>query len=294
MKTFVEVAQLLSFARAAERMGVTPSAVSQSIRHLEAHVGTPLFLRTTRHVALTRAGERLLDELRPALDALERAQNTLRNMKSEPPGPLRLTVPQVAAEQLIVPRLPAFSRLYPAIEIELSIDNGLVDLAVEKFDAGIRRGKLVKEDMVAKRISADDLLVTVASPGYVKAMGAPANPRELHGHAAIRIRYLSTRLVTPWRFTRGNASIVTKPGGPLIVDDPSIARAMAISGVGIARLARSYVQPALDNGDLQLVMDAWHSNLSGFFLYYRRESHNLTPLQAFRDFMIGRKGDADQ
>lgn len=289
MKSFVEVAELLSFARAAERLGVTPSAVSRSIRQLETRVGTPLFLRTTRQVSLTRAAERLLVELKPALAALEHAHGTLLDLSREPPGPLRLTLPQVAAEQFVAPALSEFSRRHPAIELELSIDNGLVDLLAQRFDAGIRRGKLVSPDMVAKRLSPDDRLVTVASPAYVAAHGDPKHPQELRQHAVIRIRHRSTRLISPWRFGQGGASVVAKPSGPLIVDDPALARAMATAGMGIARLALVYVQTALDRGELQLVLPDWQAHLSGFFLYYRRESRASAPLRAFQEFMSERK-----
>lgn len=290
MKSFVEVGELLSFARAAERLGVTPSAVSQSVRHLEVQVGTSLFLRTTRQVALTGAGERLMEELKPALAALERAHGALLDLSRQPPGPLRLTLPQVAAEQLVGPALPEFSRRFPAIEIELSIDNGFVDLLAQRFDAGIRRGGSVKQDMVAKRLSPDDRLVTVAAPAYVAAHGNPTHPKELRQHATIRIRQRSTRLLPPWRFSKGSACVLAKPSGRLIVDDPGLARDMAIAGMGIVRLARVYVQTALDRGDLQLVLASWHASLSGFFLYYRRESRASAPLRVFRDFMSERKG----
>lgn len=289
MKSFVAVAELLSFARAAERAGVTPSAISQSIRHLEDQVGARLFLRTTRQVSLTKSGERLLQELKPALDALEHAHETLRDLSKDPPGPLRLTLPQVAAEQLVVPALPAFSRRFPLVEVELSIENGLIDLSFQPFDAGIRRGKLVKENMVAKRISPDDGLVTVASPGYLAARGEPVHPQDLHQHATIRIRQRLTRVLPPWRFFDGHASVVAKPNSRLIVDDVSVARKMAIAGMGIARLAQGYTQNALNRGDLQLVLDGWRASLSGFYLYYRRESRASAPLRAFRDFMSERQ-----
>lgn len=285
MKCFVEVADLLSFSKAARQLGVTPSAVSQSVRQLEKRIGARLFIRTTRDVSMTSAGQRLLEDVRPALTALERAHATLLGLGSEPPGPLRVNLPQVAAEQLVAPRLPDFSRRYPLIDIELSIDNALIDLSALRFDAGIRRGEFVKEDMIAKRISADDHLVAVASPAYLEARGDPASPDELKTHATIRIRHRSTGLVSPWRFFRGEACVAAKPSGPLIVDDPGLARSMAIAGMGIARLARTYVQSAIDRDELRPVLGDWQATLSGFFLYYRREPTPSPALHAFRDFM---------
>ncbi|WP_199102907.1 LysR family transcriptional regulator [Aquitalea sp. ASV11] len=274
LRTFVLVAREGSFTRAAAKLGVSPSAVSHTMRALEESMGMRLVTRTTRSVALTTAGEQVLAIFAPRLDEIEAELSVLREQRDKPAGSIRITATDFAAEQYLLPKLAQLLPDYPDVQVELSIDYGLTDIVAQRFDAGIRFGDQVARDMIAVRISPDIQTTVVATPGYFARHGVPAHPRDLTEHNCISMRLPTYGGLYAWEFEQGANKFSIRVGGQLIINTlPQMLNA-ALAGMGIAYTARDYVQPYLADGRLQEVLQPWCAVFPGFHLYYpsRRQS----------------------
>src|SRR5215467_6153771 len=249
MSAFVAVTERASFAKAARHLGVSRSTLSETIRALEEKLGVRLLNRTTRSVAPTEIGERLLAELRPALESLEQAVESVNVFRDKPAGHLRLTVPRPAAKMVIEPILAKFLAAYPAITLEIITDSTLTDIVRDRFDAGIRPGHRVEQDMIAVRIGEDARPTVVASPDYLARHPAPKAPADLREHNCVRHRFASG-VVPQWVFEKRGKSLEVMVSGSLITNDGDLAIRAARDGVGIARLPAGLIEPFIASKQL--------------------------------------------
>ena len=281
----VAVLERKSFSKAAEQLGLSPARVSELVRNLEERVGVRLVERTTRSVAATAAGERLLARLRPLLDEYQAAIDSLNDFRTSPAGALRLTVPPPAADFVLAPVLPRFIAQYPEIKLEVSIDRAFVDIVAARFDAGIRPGERIARDMIAVRISDEMPFAVAASPAYLERRGTPKRPRELVKHACLNARLPSGALVA-WRFAKQRRMFEVEVDGPLTSNEPGIAIAAAIEGAGLVQLPLPYLAPELAAGRLVTVLaDCVQPRIDAFFLYYPSRRQIRPALKAFADFL---------
>src|SRR6476619_6096772 len=234
VEAFLSVAQHRNFRRAAADLGVTPSAISQAIRALEAHVGAPLFIRTTRSVELTEAGERFISRAKPACEELVAASEVARDLGQRPTGLLRLSVPRAVVPILLEPLIASFCQAYPEVEVEIAASEELVDLAAQGFDAGIRLGQFIAADMVAVRLTQPFPFVVVGSPDYLRQRKRPERIDDLRQHACLRMRR-SNGSIAPWSFLHGNKAVEAIVSGPLIAHDYPTLLGAAIQGVGLVQ-----------------------------------------------------------
>jgi DNA-binding transcriptional LysR family regulator len=235
VEAFWSVAQRRSFRRAAADLGVTPSAISQAIRSLEARIGAALFLRTTRSVGLTEAGERFLARARPAFEELIAASQIARDLGQRPSGLLRLAVPPGALPMLLEPLIATFSRDFPEVEVEVAASGELIDVAAQGFDAGVRLGQFIAADMVTVQLTPPSPLVVVASPDYLRRHKAPQRIEDLRGHRCLRLRR-SNGAIAPWTFLQGNKTAEAIVAGPLIANDYVTLLGGVVEGMGLAQL----------------------------------------------------------
>lgn len=286
VEAFLGVALHRNFRRAAAELGVTPSAISQSIRALEARLGATLFLRTTRSVGLTEAGERFLARAKPAFEELAAAGQAARDLGQRPSGLLRLTAPRAALPILVTPLIASFSRAYPQVEVELVAREELIDLVAEGFDAGVRLGQFIAADMVTVRLTKAFPLIVVASPGYLKQRGRPKHLGDLRGHACLRMRR-TNGAVAPWTFVEGNKAVEAMVAGPLIANDFTTVLSGAIEGMGLAQVPEPIALAALKAGGLERVLDAFAPTAPGMFLYYPSRHQMMPKLRALVDHVKG-------
>jgi DNA-binding transcriptional LysR family regulator len=284
LRAFAEIVEQGSFARAAQQLGVSPSALSQIIRGLEERVGVRLLNRTTRSVAVSEAGERFLARVGPALRELDEAQNELANLRGEPSGLLRINTPREPVVHLITPKLGAFTRKYPAIVLDLVTDDLLADIVAQRFDAGIRLGETLDRDMVAVPLTAEVEMMVVAAPSYLKQYGAPLHPKDLAKHRCINLRWPSGRGVYRWEFERGRKKLEVDVEGPLTVNNTDVAVGAVLQGVGLAYLFDFKVQSALEEGRLVRVLEKWTPPFPGFYLYHPSRRQTPPALRAFIEF----------
>jgi DNA-binding transcriptional LysR family regulator len=284
MNAFVAIAERSSFAKAAAHLGVSRSSLSETIRALEEKLGVRLLNRTTRSVALTEVGERLLAQLRPVLDNLDAALESVNVFRDKPAGLLRLTVPRPAAKTVIAPILARFLAEYPAITLDISIDSALTDIVRDRFDAGIRPGHRVEQDMVALRVGEDARPTIVASPDYLARHSAPKTPGELQSHNCIRMRFASGA-VARWTFEKRGKGLEVMVTGSLITSDGDLAVRAALDGVGIARVPRSSIEALVRERRLVPLLADWMPRSVGFFLYYPSRRQMPAALHAFVDFL---------
>jgi DNA-binding transcriptional LysR family regulator len=279
MSAFVAIAERGSFARAATQLGVSRSSLSESLRALEERLGVRLLNRTTRSVALTEAGERLLVQLRPLLDNFDAALDSVNVFRDSPAGHVRITVPRPAARNIIAPVLSRFLRAYPAVTLEVAIDSSLTDIVRDRFDAGIRPGHRVEQDMIAVRVGEDAQPTVVASPDYLRRHGTPKEPSELRAHNCTRMRF-SSNAFARWVFEKRGRSIEVDVTGSLIAGDSELAVRVALDGVALARVPRSSAEAYLANGSLIAVLEDWRPRSVGFYLYYPSRRQTPAALQA--------------
>jgi len=284
MNAFVAVAERSSFAAAATHLGISRSTLSETIRGLEEKLGVRLLNRTTRSVAVTEAGERLLAELRPALDSFEAAMESINAFRHKPAGHLRLTVPRPAARTVIEPVLSKFLATYPAVSLEIITDSALTDIVRDRFDAGIRPGHRVEKDMIAVRVGEDARPTVVASPEYLLRHSRPKVPGDLQTHNCIRQRFASGAMFR-WAFEKRGKSLEVMVKGSLIVSDGDLAIRAALDGVGIARLPQSSIDTFIGQKRLVPLLEDWAPPSVGFFLYYPSRRQTPAALQAFVDFL---------
>src|SRR6185312_5938160 len=253
VEAFLSVAEHRSFRRAADGLGVTPSAISQAIRTLEARVGAALFIRTTRSVGLTEAGERFLSRAKPAFEELVAASAIARDLGQRPSGLLRLTAPRSVVPILLQPLIASFCEAYPEIEVEIATSAELVDIAAQGFDAGIRLGQLIAADMVAVRLTPPFPYVVVGSPGYLRRRKPPERIDDLRLHACLRMRR-SDGSIAPWSFLNGNKAVEAIVSGPFIANDLGSILGAAVEGLGLAQMPEPIAAGALRAGRLVRVL----------------------------------------
>ena len=267
LSAFLAVAEERSFTRAAQRLGVSTSALSHAIRGLEERFGVRLLARTTRSVAPTDAGEQLIARLHPALGDIRGALDLISGFRDRPAGRVRLVVSPLAATRVLAPKLGQFARDYPDVVLDVTTDESRVDLVAARFDAGIHFGEFIERDMVAVRVSKDHRPAIVGSPSYFESHPKPASPRDLLSHRCINYRHGSAG-VYRWEFDKGKQSLAVAVNGPLIVNDVEIMIRAAIDGVGLAFMSEERAAPHLASGALVRVLEDWCPPFPGFFLYY--------------------------
>lgn len=280
VEAFLSVAQRRSFRRAAAELGVTPSAISQAVRTLEARVGAALFIRTTRSVGLTEAGDRFLSRAKPAFEELVAASAAARDLGLRPTGLLRLSVPRGVVPRILEPVIASFCQAYPDIELEIAASDELVDLATGGFDAGIRLGQFIAPDMVAVRLTPPFPFVVIGSPDYLARRGRPERVDDLRHHACLRMRR-SDGAIAPWPFISGNKTIEAIVSGPLIAHDYPTLIGAAIRGVGLAQVPGPLAQAPVAGGQLQALLAPFAVTTPGVFLYYSDKRQVLPKLRAF-------------
>jgi DNA-binding transcriptional LysR family regulator len=284
MNAFVAIAERSSFAKAAVHLGTSRSALSETIRSLEEKLGVRLLNRTTRSVALTEVGERLLSELRPVLDSFEAALESVNVFRDKPGGHLRLTVPRPAAKSVIEPILSKFLAAYPAISLEIITDSALTDIVRDRFDAGIRPGHRVGRDMIAVRVGEDARPTVIASPDYLRRHPAPKVPEDLQSHNCIRMRFASGAM-QPWIFEKRGKNMEVVVKGSLVVSDGDLSLRAALDGIGIARLPLSGIEAHIARKRLVPLLGDWMPRSVGFYLYYPSRRQIPAALKAFIGFM---------
>lgn len=265
---FRAVARERSFTRAAAQIGVSPSALSHAIRGLEERLGIRLLTRTTRSVATTEAGERLLSAIGPRFDEIESELAALSEFREKPAGTIRITTGVHAAETILWPALTKLLPDFPDIKAEISVDPGFVDIVAERFDAGVRLGETVAQDMIAVRIGPDMRMAAVASPSYFAARKAPRTPHDLQTHNCINLRFPTRGGLYAWEFEKAGRSLNVHVEGQLIVNEIAIAREAALDGLGIAYLPDDYVNSEIQSGRLTRILESWSPSFPGYHLYY--------------------------
>src|SRR5438552_16090273 len=291
VEAFLGVARHRSFRRAAAELGVTPSAVSQAVRAVEARVGAALFIRTTRSVGLTEAGDRFLSRAKPAFEELVAAGEAARDLGQRPAGLLRLTVPRAVVPLVLEPVIGSFCRAYPDIELEIAASDEMVDLAAGGFDAGIRLGQFIAPDMVVVRLTRPFPFVVVGSPDYLRARKRPERIADLRGHACLRLRR-SNGSIAPWPFVDGNKAVEAIVSGPLIAHDHPTLIGAAIEGVGLAQVPGPLAKAPIADGRLQALLAPFAVMMPGIFLYHPSRRQVLPKLRAFIEHVKYRSAHA--
>jgi DNA-binding transcriptional LysR family regulator len=277
------VAEHKSFRKAATELSIAPSAVSHAVSALEESLGIRLLQRTTRSVAPTEEGRQLIATLGPALAEIATAIETLSDKRERPAGPLRLTMPQLAADELILPRLAEFLALYPDIELDLRTEDRFEDIVERGRDAGLRLGEHLEADMIAVRASGPWRGAIVGSPGYLARLPAPQHPRDLMQHRCIRRRF-SSGSIYRWELEKDGKPLVVDVSGPLILSDQGMMRRAALDGIGLAFLFDRRVEEDIAAGRLIRVLEDWCPPFEGFYIYYPSRRQMRPPLRAFVDF----------
>lgn len=266
--SFMTVAEEKSFTRAAVRLNVSQSAVSHAVRRLEASIGMKLLNRTSRRVSNTDAGEKLLAALRPGFDQIDARIEELRLLGDTPRGLVRLTTSKAAAQSVLWPKLSQIVRDYPEIQIELSLESRLTDLAEDRFDVGIRLREFISPDMVAVKVGPDIQMAAVASPDYFDKYGVPEHPADLEHHACLSLRFHPHSPPYDWEFEKGDEELNIKVSGPFIFSDSDICVQAAREGHGIAFVTEPEVKDDIKNGSLRRVLSDWCPPFDGFYLCY--------------------------
>jgi DNA-binding transcriptional LysR family regulator len=274
LMAFVAIAQERSFRRAAARLGVTPPTLSHTMRELEAQVGIRLLNRTTRNVAPTEAGEHLLAQLVPAFTDIDTALESLNTFREQPQGLVRINAPRTAIELALVPHLGRLARDYPGITLEIVAQEGFANIVEQGFDAGIRLGEDLHNDMRAVRVTPDLRLAIVATPEYFQRHGKPNHPEDLLNHRCIGWRKIASGELYKWKFQKGDQVLSVSVNSPLILDDARLMLQAALAHAGIAFAIEEEVSGHLAAGRLERVMADWCAPFPGFYLYYpNRRNH---------------------
>ena len=289
VEAFLSVARHRSFRKAADELGVTTSAVSQAVRALEARVGVALFIRTTRSVGLTEAGERFRARARPAFEELVSASEAARELAGRPSGLLRLTVPRGVVPILLEPIVASFCRAYPEVQVEIVASEELIDIAAGGFDAGVRMGQFIEPDMVAVRLSPPFRLVVVCSPDYLANRAAPEFPAQLCDHACLRWRR-SGGAIAHWTFNDNGQPIEVAVNGPYIANDFPTLLGAAVEGVGLAQLPAPIAARSVAEGKLLRVLEPFAPLAPGVFLYHPGRHQVMPKLRAFIEHVKARAG----
>ncbi len=275
---FAVVAEERSFTRAASRLGVSQSALSQTIRALERRLGLQLLARTTRSVSATAAGSVLLEDLRPALEQIQTSLSKARHLRERPAGRIRLAVARAAALIVLLPKLKQFNRAYPDIVLEVTVEDGPIDLVAGEFDAGLQIGEFIQRDMIAVRATKDLRLAVVGSPEYFKNHARPRTPHDLKDHACVGFRFRSG--MYRWEFEKGRKQVTVNPQGLVSFDDSELAIDAVLNGVGLGISLEEVLAPLIKQERLVQVLRDWCPTFPGFFLYYPSRRHQPAALAA--------------
>lgn len=265
---FMAVAEAQSFTRAAARLGASQSALSHTVRRLEARLGIRLLTRTTRSVATTEAGERLLETLRPALADIDTRLAALTELREKPAGTIRITSSQHATRHILWPALSRLLPDYPDIQVEISVDGALRDIVAERYDAGVRLGEQVAKDMVAVRIGPDVRMAVVGAPAYFKRHPTPVTPHDLTQHNCINLRLATLGSLYAWEFERDGRPLNVRVEGQLVFNDPELLLRAAEQGFGLACTIDDQVADLVAQGRLVRVLEDWCPPFPGYHLYY--------------------------
>jgi DNA-binding transcriptional LysR family regulator len=276
---FLAVADERSFTRAAAKLGISQSALSHSMRRLEARLGLRLLTRTTRSVAPTEAGERLIETLRPALDQIDTKLASLTAFRARPAGTVRISASRHAMRTVLWPVVDHLTTEYPDINIEVNVENGLTDIVAERFDAGIRLGERLEKDMIAVRIGPRLRMAAVGAPSYFSAHGIPATPHDLARHRCINLRWVSAGGLYAWEFEKAGRELNVKVDGQLVLNDSDFILDAAVAGHGIAFMMEDHASKRVADGTLLRVLEDWCEPFDGYYLYY---PSRLQPSPAFR------------
>jgi DNA-binding transcriptional LysR family regulator len=271
---FLAVAREGSFTKAAAKLGVSQSALSHTMRELETRLGVRLLSRTTRSVAPTEAGERLLHSLGPRFDEIDAELAAVSELREKPAGSIRITATEYALDAILWPKLVKFLRQYPDIKVEVFIDNGLTDIVAQRFDAGVRAGEQVAKDMIAVRIGPDMRMAVVGAPSYLKKHPAPEKPQDLIGHSCINLRLLTHGGLYAWEFEKAGRELKVRVDGQLTFNGTFQMLNAALAGFGLAYVPEDLAQQHIARGRLKRVLADWCPPYSGYHLYYpsRRQS----------------------
>lgn len=273
LASFVTVADELSFTRAAAKLGMSPSALSHSMRALEDHLGVRLLTRTTRSVSPTQAGYRLPETLRPAFESITAELNELSGTRNRPAGVVRITALKHAITTVIRPKLPAFLAQYPEIGVELTVDDAWTDIVADRYDAGLRWGHRIERDMIAVRVGPDLRMAVVASPAYFVDRAVPLTPQDLAAHQCINYRLKTSGGFYLWEFERDGRKINARVEGSLVFNDGDLMLDAALDGLGLTCAFEDQVIGHIKAGRLVRVLDAWCPYYSGYHLYYPSHRH---------------------
>lgn len=285
LRAFAAVAEHRSFTRAAAHLGMSASALSQTIRTLEERLGARLLNRTTRSVAPSAAGERLLAGLLPAMRDLDSAVLSVTSREDAPAGRLRINSSRLAAAHRLAPLIGGFTEVYPAISLDIVIDDTLVDIVAGGFDAGIRLGEKLEQDMVALKLGGPLRLMAVASPAYCARHGIPEAPADLVRHRCLNTRWPTDGSLYRWEMERGDEAVEISVEGPLTANDSSLIMQAACDGAGIAYLLDVEAGPLVASGRLQHLLPEWSPSFPGFYLYYPSRRQMLPALRVFVDYL---------
>ncbi len=271
---FLAVARERSFTRAAAKLGVSQSALSHTVRGLEARLGLRLLTRTTRSVSPTEAGERLLQTVGHRFEEIEAELEALSALRDKPAGTIRITAGEHAVNTILWPALMKFLPRYPDIKVEITIDHALTDIVSQRYDAGVRSGEQVAKDMIAVRIGPDLRMAVVAAPSYFAERSPPKKPQDLTDHNCINLRLPTHGGLYAWEFERGDRELKVRVDGQLVFNGPTQMLNAALAGLGLAYVPQDLAQPHLDRGLLTRVLEDWCPPYSGYHLYYpsRRQS----------------------
>jgi DNA-binding transcriptional LysR family regulator len=284
LTAFAAIVAHRSFRKAADELGLSPSTLSHMMRSLEAGMGVRLLHRTTRSVSATEAGERLVTRLRPVLRDLDLALEEVEVFRSRPSGTLRINTSEIAARLLLKTVVPTFLVRHQEMSLDLVTEGRLVDIVAEGFDAGVRLGESVPQDMIAVRFGGEARFVTVASPAYLAGRDLPRTPDDLKDHACIRVRVPSGKLFR-WEFARHGQELTIDVPGTLTLDHTGLMTEAAADGLGIAYVSDRSARPYIERGQLVTVLDDWCPWIPGLFLYYPGHRHVPPGLRAFIDVL---------
>ncbi|QKZ05405.1 LysR family transcriptional regulator [Pseudomonas eucalypticola] len=284
LKAFVAIAEHGSFTRAAAYLGMSASALSQTLKALEMRVGARLFNRTTRSVALTETGAQLLARLQPTFEALEAAVAEAGAKPGTVTGRLRINSTRDAALHCLAPLVAPFLQCHPGIKLEIEVDDRLVDIVAQGYDAGVRLGERLEQDMIAVKLGGELQMMVVAAPAYLQRCTMPLTPQDLRQHACLGYRRPTDGSPYRWEFERDGKVLEVKVDGPILVSDPAMLTRVVLDGAGLAYLFAHQVQAYVEQGLLVQVLPDWTPPFAGFYLYYPSRSMSA-PLRAWVDFL---------
>ncbi|SRR5579885_884534 len=273
LAAFAAVARERSFTKAAAKLGVSQSALSQTIKQLEARLGVRLLTRTTRSVSPTEAGERLVHVVAPRFEEISNEIAAIRNLRAKPAGTVRITATEFAIDTILLPKLAPVLRKNPELKVEFVVDYGLSNIVAEQYDAGVRSGEQVGKDMIAVRIGPDMRMAVVGSPAYFKSRPEPKRPQDLIGHSCINLRLPTHGSLYAWEFERGNRDLRVRVEGQLTCNGTAQLLNGALAGLGLAYVPEGMVEAHIANGRLKRVLTDWCPPYSGYHLYYPSRRH---------------------